>query len=68
MTLIFFSKYVFGFSLKRQKKYYIVNAFQSILNNSKRKPNRIWVDQGSGFYNKSFKKRLEDNAIKMYSI
>ena len=26
------------------------------------------MDQGSEFYNKSFKKRLEDNDTKMYSI
>ena len=56
-----------GGSYKRQERYTIVNAFQSILNSSKRKPNKIWVDQGSEFYNKSFKKLLEDNDIKMHS-
>ena len=40
-------------------KYAFVNAFQIILNNSKRKPNKIWVDQGSEFYNKFFKKIVE---------
>ena len=45
----------------------IVNAFQSILNNSKRKPNKIWVDQGSEFDNTHFKKWLEDGTIEMYS-
>ena len=45
----------------------IVNAFQSILNNSRRKPNKIWVDKGSEFYNASFKKWLQDNDIIMYS-
>ena len=34
---------------------------------SKRKPNKIWVDQGSQFYNNVFKKRLRDNSIEMYS-
>ena len=33
----------------------IVNAFQSILKKSNRKPNKIWIDQGSEFYNNSFK-------------
>ena len=46
----------------------IVNIFQSILDNSKQKPNKIWVDQGTEFYNKSFKKWLEDNDIEMYHI
>ena len=45
----------------------IVNAFQSILSNSKRKSDKIWVDQGSEFYNNSFKKWLKDNNIEMYS-
>ena len=34
---------------------------------SNRKPNKIWVDKGSEFYNSSFKKWLKDNDIKMYS-
>ena len=45
----------------------IVNAFQKILDNSTRKPNKIWVDKGSEFYNSSFKKWLKDNDIEMYS-
>ena len=34
---------------------------------SNRKPNKIWVDKGSEFYNASFKKWLRDNDIVMYS-
>ena len=45
----------------------LVNAFQSILKKSDRKPNKIWVDQGSAFYNNVFKKFLKDNDISMYS-
>ena len=37
------------------------------LNNSKRKPSKIWVDHGSEFYNTHFKKWLKDNDIIMYS-
>ena len=44
-----------GCSYKRQKVT-IVNAFQKILDSSKRKPNKIWVDQGNELYNTSFKK------------
>ena len=32
-----------------------------------RKPNKIWVDQGSEFYNQSFKDFLKVNNIEMYS-
>ena len=40
-----------------------VNAFQSILNDSKRKPNKVWVDQGNKFYNMSYETWLDDNDI-----
>ena len=35
---------------------------------SNRKPNKIWVDKGSEFYNKSMKSRLQDNDVEMYSM
>ena len=44
-----------------------VNVFQKILDSSKRKPNKIWVDKGSKFYNRSIKKWLNKNEMKMYS-
>ena len=56
-----FSKYAFVVPLKDKKGIRSVNAFQSILNKSKRKPNKIWVDKCSEFYNASFKKWLQDN-------
>ena len=45
----------------------IVNAFQKILDDSKRKPNKIWVDTGSEFYNRSMKSWLQHNDSVMYS-
>ena len=36
------------------------------MNNSKRKPNKIWGEKGSEFYNKSIKSWLEKNEIEMY--
>ena len=56
-----------GFPLKDKKGVSIVNGFQSILKKSNRKPNKIWVDKGSEFYNRSMKSWLEKNYIKMYS-
>ena len=32
-----------------------------------RKPNKIWVDKGSEFYNSHFKKWLKKNSIEMSS-
>ena len=37
----------------------VTNAFQIFFDESKRKPNEIWVDKGSEFYNRSMKSRLE---------
>ena len=62
-----FSKYAWVISLKDKKGISTVNAFQKILDDSKRKPNKIWVNKGSEFYNNSFKRWLKDNDIVMYS-
>ena len=62
-----FSKYAWVIPLKDKKGISIVNGFQKIINDSKRKPNKIWVDKGSEFYNTSVKKWLQDNYIVMYS-
>ena len=62
-----FSKYAWVIPIKDKKGVIVVNAFQKILDNSKRKPNKIWVDKSSKFYNNSLKKWINDNGIKMYS-
>ena len=62
-----FGKYAWVVPLKDKNGVTIVNAFQSVLKKSNRKSNKIWVDQGSEFYNTSFKKWLKDNDIEMYS-
>ena len=53
--------------LKDKKGSTITNAFQKVLDNSNRKPNKIQVDKGSKFYNKSMKSWLEKNDIETYS-
>ena len=63
-----FSKYAWVVPLKDKKGVSIVDAFQKTLDNSGRKPNKIWVDKGSEFYNSFFKKGLKDNDIEMYLI
>ena len=62
-----FSKYAFVVPLKDKKGASIVNAFQKIISKG-RKPNKIWVGQGSEFYNNYFKDFLKINNIEMYSI
>ena len=63
-VIVIFSKYAWVVSLKDKKGISIVKAFQSILKQSSRrakgtsakhvKPNKIWVEKGSEFYNASF--------------
>ena len=72
-----FSKYTWIVHLEDKKGETVVNVFQSILVNSielhstelnsNRKSNKIWVDKGSGFYNTSFEKWLQNKDIEMYS-
>ena len=65
-----YSKYVFVIPLKDKKGISIVNivnAFNKIIKQSNRKPNKIWVDQGREFYNNIFEKWLSENDINMYS-
>ena len=60
------SKYAWVIPVKDKKSTSIVNAFKKIMSKG-RKPNKIWVDQGSEFYNKSFTDFLKINNIEMYS-
>ena len=63
-----FSKFARVIPIKDKKGTSIVNAFKKILSDSNRKSNKIWVDQGGKFYNKSFKDFLKINNIEMYSV
>ena len=53
--------------MKDKKGITITNAFEKNLKESNRKPNKIWVDKGSEFYNRSMKSWLEKNAIELHS-
>ena len=47
-----YSKYAYVIPLKDKKGITITNVFQKFLYESNRKPNEIWVDKGSKFYNR----------------
>ena len=61
--------------LKNEKGIKIINPFQKILGESQhhvaklegRKANKIWLDKGSEFYNRSMKWWSQDNDMEMYS-
>ena len=60
------SKYAWVVPIKDRKGTSIVNAFKKIIPEGRKKPNKIWVDQGSEFYNNSSKDFLKLNNIEMY--
>ena len=62
-----YSNYAFVIPLKDKKGISIVNAFNKIIKQSNRKPNKIWVYQGGEFYNNVFEKWLSDDELNMYS-
>ena len=62
-----YGKYAIIIALKDKKGITVIHAFQKILDESGRKPNKIWVDQVSEFYNTSVKLWLKKNDIEMYS-
>ena len=62
-----FSKYAFIVPLKDKKGTSITDAFNKIIKQSNRKPNKKWVDQRGEFYNHVFKRWLSNKDIVMYS-
>ena len=66
-VLLTFSVNTYGSFLWKIRKVLQFNAFQKILDESNRKPNKVWVDKGSEFYNGSMKWFLQNNNVEMYS-
>ena len=58
-----FSKYAWLVPLKVKKEVSIVNAFQKMLDSLKRKPRKVWVDQGGEFYNNLLEILLKENNM-----
>ena len=59
-----FSKYAWSIPLKTKSALEVSKAFESIL--TKNKPKKLWVDQGSEFYNKTFDALLKKHSIEIY--
>ena len=62
-----YGKYAWVIPLKNKKSITIDNDFKKILVEPGHKANKIWVDKGSEFQNKSIKSWLEKNDIEMHS-
>ena len=68
-----FTKYAWAIPLKNKSGSSITNGFKTILSEG-RKPEKLWVDRGSEFYNKTFKSLLKEyetgkaaSGIELYS-
>ena len=62
-----YSKYACVIPLKDKTGITTTNVFQKVLGESYRTPNKIWIDKGSEFYNRSMKSFLQNNDRQMYS-
>ena len=65
--IFLFKKNAWVASLDDKKGITINNAFQKILDQSKRNPNKIWVDKDSEFWNSTMKSWLQDDDIEVHS-
>ena len=61
-----FTKYAWGKRLKDNKGKTVLNVFIKIVNESNHKPNKLWVDQATEFYNKLMQEWLDNNDILIY--
>ena len=61
-----YSKHAWVISLKYKKGITITNSLQKNLKESNCKPNKIWEDKSSEFYNRSMKSFQLKNNIKIY--
>ena len=68
-----FTKYAWAIPLKNKSGLSITNGFKTILSDGPqggsepRKREKLWVDRGSEFYNKTFKSLLKEYETKLYS-
>ena len=58
-----YSKYAWVIPLKDKEDVTITNGFRKILDESRCKPNKIWVDKGSEFHNRSMKSWIQKKMI-----
>ena len=53
--------------MEDKKSKAVLHSFIEIINESKRKPNKSWIDQGKEFNNTFMQKWLDNNYILNYS-
>ena len=61
-----FTKYDWVKHLKDKYGKTVLHGFIEIVNESKRKQSKLWIDQGRDFYNRPMQKWVDNNDILMY--
>ena len=61
------TKYAWAIPLKDKSGKSTTTALKSLIEKTKRKPDKIWSDRGKEFYNKTFLDFLKQNEIQIYS-
>ena len=61
------SKYAWVQPLKAKTGVALVHAFEKILKQGRRQPNRLQTDRGKEFYNQTFQRWLEEQGIQHFS-
>ena len=61
------TKYAWAIPLHNKSGKSTTEAFTTLIEKEKRKPDKIWSDRGKEFYNKTFLDFLKENQIEIYS-
>ena len=61
------TKYAWAIPLKDKSGKSTTTALKSLIEKTKRKPDKIWSDRGKEFYNKTFLDFIKQNEIQIYS-
>jgi hypothetical protein len=62
-----FSRFAWSIPLPNKSAAVVLNAFRSVIEQSHRKPKKIWVDEGKEFYNKLMDAYIKKEGIIRYS-
>ena len=65
--MVVFTKCAWVKTLKEKRVKTVLNDFIGLVNESKCKQKKLWVDQGREFYNNLMQRWLDDNVILIYS-
>jgi hypothetical protein len=63
-----YTRYAWTVPLKDKKGETVANAFKDVMKKSKRKPNKLWVDQGKEFYNQHMYSLRDTNGDKLFKF